>query len=71
MKKIKNIIKKIIKLFNKKIYIPLPTPIDTNKILENKIVLITGGSGGIGMEMARTFIKSGAKVIISGSNEQN
>jgi len=37
---------------------------------KNKNIVITGGSSGIGLEMAREFIKEGAKVLITGRNEK-
>lgn len=37
--------------------------------LKNKTILITGGSAGIGMEAANQFIEMGAKVIITGRNQ--
>jgi 3-hydroxybutyrate dehydrogenase len=33
--------------------------------MKNKVVFITGGAGGIGLEMAQQFAKNGASVVIS------
>ncbi|MBI9054379.1 MAG: SDR family NAD(P)-dependent oxidoreductase [Bacteroidales bacterium] len=38
--------------------------------LSENTVLITGGSSGIGFEMAKEFLKRKNKVIITGRNEQ-
>ncbi len=38
--------------------------------LENKVALITGGSTGIGQTIALTFANEGAKVLITGRNEE-
>ena len=37
--------------------------------LDGKIILITGGSRGIGKSIAELFTKEGAKVIITSKNE--
>ena len=37
--------------------------------LKGKIVLITGGSRGIGKSIAELFVKEGAKIIITSKNE--
>ncbi len=39
--------------------------------LENKIVIITGGTRGIGLETAKSFAKEKAKVIIFGSKKES
>jgi NAD(P)-dependent dehydrogenase (short-subunit alcohol dehydrogenase family) len=40
------------------------------KRLENKVAVITGGNSGIGLATAQEFIAQGARVIITGRNEQ-
>ncbi len=37
-----------------------------NKLLTGRTALVTGGSSGIGLEIARAFIRAGANVIITG-----
>ncbi|WP_125567467.1 SDR family NAD(P)-dependent oxidoreductase [Companilactobacillus insicii] len=38
-------------------------------ILNNKNIVITGGSKGLGFEMAKKFLHEGARIVISGRNE--
>ena len=39
--------------------------------LQNKVAIITGGSRGIGFATAETFLRHGATVIITASNQEN
>ncbi len=39
--------------------------------LENKVVVVTGGTRGIGFETVRAFYENGAKVILFGSKEES
>ena len=39
--------------------------------MKDKVVLITGGTSGIGKACAFAFGKAGAKVAVSGRNQQN
>lgn len=41
-----------------------------NTYMSDKIVLVTGGGSGFGYAIAKRFIECGAKVIITGRNEQ-
>lgn len=41
-----------------------------NEMLKGRTALVTGGTSGIGFEIAKAYLKSGAKVIITGRNEE-
>ncbi len=46
------------------------SPSDDHLKLSNKAALITGGSRGIGLEIARTFLSQGARVVIAARDRE-
>lgn len=43
--------------------------LSSNDMLKGRTALITGGTSGIGYEMAKAFVKAGASVVITGRNK--
>lgn len=69
MKKlIKKVLMTLISLFKWEKKIPIVSIKESSNLLEGKVALITGGSGGIGMAIAKKFIDSGCSVILAGTN---
>ena len=64
-KKLKSALRSIIDMTKEEKLYPIPQPVNAQQLLEGKIALITGGSGGIGLAMAKTFMDSGCKVILA------
>ena len=64
----KKIARKIKSKFTHREILPILVPKYETELLNNKIVMITGGNGGIGFAIAKGAIKAGAKVIICGTN---
>lgn len=68
---VKKAIKKILRVIfpPKKVYANVSV-LAPNEYLKDRVALVTGGTGGIGYEIAKAFINAGAYVVITGRNLQ-
>lgn len=66
---ISRVVRKFCSLFPRPIkYVPVYVPTLETSLLKGRKALITGGTGGIGLVMAESFLKAGAEVVIAGRN---
>ena len=51
-------------------YVPVKVPVLNGELLKGRRALVTGGSSGIGLAIAKSYLDNGASVVISGRNEK-
>lgn len=64
------VLSKVVRVMKTKEVVPITQYVDKDKVLKDKAVLITGGDSGIGFSIAEACLKSGAEVVITGTNEE-
>lgn len=64
-------VENIIMLLKKKKLISIPKVVDASLLLEGKVALVVGGTGGIGNSISQALLSCGCKVIISGSSQKS
>lgn len=67
---VKTIIKKVLNKFRKVVKIPIYIPVMNGNLLKDRIVMVTGGTSGIGYAIAEGCLRNGAKVIITGRSKE-
>lgn len=70
MGKTVKIVKKMLSLLKTKNIVTIQQMVDEKKILNGKTAVVVGGTGGIGHAIAKVFLESGCKVIITGTNQK-
>lgn len=68
---IRRIVKRLFCLLVRKEKFAVPSIVYNNKLLEGRLALVSGGTSGIGLEIARAFLKTGAKVVFPGRRKLN
>ncbi len=62
--------RKLSKEVEKIVKIPVEYPVLQGELLKKKTAFITGGNSGIGLEIAKAFVRNGSSVVIAARNEE-
>lgn len=64
MKKIELIIRKLVSIIKREQLVPVIQIETDTEQFKGRVALISGGTGGIGLSIAKTLLSSGCKVIL-------
>ena len=64
-------VERAIMLLKKKNYIPIPEVVNDTALLEDKVAMVIGGTGGIGGAITTELIQNNCKVISCGSSTES
>ena len=68
MKKIELIIRKLVSIIKREQLVPVIQIETDTEQFKGRVAVISGGTGGIGLSIAKTLLSSGCKVILAGTN---
>lgn len=66
---LKRMLKRVVELPREKEVVAVPHVVEESKILDGKVAVILGGTGGLGQAITKSLCESGCKVVLCGTNE--
>lgn len=71
MANIKKLVRHVVSAVKMKNVVPVYQTIKDTEELNGKVALIVGGTGGIGLAIAKSLLSSGCKIIVSGTRDES
>lgn len=71
MANVKQLVRHVVSAVKMKNVVPVYQTIKDSEELKGKVALIVGGTGGIGLAIAKCLMSSGCKVIITGTRDES
>ena len=71
MANVKKLVRHVVSAVKMKNVVPVYQTIKDSEELKGRVALIVGGTGGIGLAIAKSLLSSGCKVIVTGTREES